>query len=69
MGAKEGPGFEVQFEDDAIRLAIPDDSVSLRNGWEIKPLIAPVVSFNICTLLSYDQSRNINNAVTLIKSD
>ena len=54
LGAKAGPGFEVQFEDDAIRLAVPDDSISLQNGWEIKPLIAPVVSSNKCTLLSYD---------------
>lgn len=52
--AKAGPGFEVQFEDDIIRLEIPDDGVSLQNGWEIKPLIAFVVSFNIYKLLSYD---------------
>ena len=52
--AKAGPGFEVQFEDDIIRLAVPDDGVSLQNGWEIKPLIAPVVSFNMYTSLSYD---------------
>ena len=50
--AKPGPGFEVQFEDDIIRLEIPDDGVSLQNGWEIKPLMAPVVSSNMCTLLS-----------------
>ena len=47
-------GFEVQFEDDIIRLEIPDDGVSLQNSWEIKPLIAFVVSFNMYTLLSYD---------------
>ena len=44
-----GPGFEVQFESDTIRLAIPEDGVSLQNGWEITPLIAPVVSTKICS--------------------
>lgn len=65
--AKAGPGFEVQFEDDSIRLEIPDDGVSLQNGWEIKPLIPPVVSSNMCTLLK--AMTKYFNAVTLIKSD
>ena len=37
-------GFEVQFEDKAISLAIPDDGVCLRNGWAITPLVSPIVS-------------------------
>ena len=49
LGAIPGPGFEVQFEGDTIRLAIPEDGVSLQNGWEITPLIAPLVSSNICS--------------------
>ena len=49
LDAIPGPGFEVQFESDTICLAIPEDGVSLQNGWEIIPLIAPVVSSNICS--------------------
>ena len=43
MNATYGVGFEVQFEDKAISLAIPDDGVC-SNGWTIKPLISPTVS-------------------------
>lgn len=49
MYAIPGPGFEVQFESDTIRLAIPEDGVSLQNGWEIIPLIPPVVSSKVCS--------------------
>ena len=44
MNATSGAGFEVQFEDEAISLAIPDDGVCLPNGWAIKPLVSPIVS-------------------------
>ena len=43
MNATSGAGFEVQFEDKAISLAIPDDGVC-SNGWVIKPLVSPTVS-------------------------
>ena len=43
MNATSGAGFEVQFEDKAISLAIPDDGVC-SNGWAIKPLASPRVS-------------------------
>ena len=56
LNAIAGPGFEVQFEGDVIHLAIPEDGISLQNGWEITPLIAPVVSCNKhvtkCVILS-----------------
>ena len=42
--ATSGAGFEVQFEDEAISLEIPDDGVCLPNGWRIKPLVSPIVS-------------------------
>ena len=38
-----GPDFEVQFEEDTICLEIPRDGLQL-NGWEIRPLVPPVVS-------------------------
>ena len=38
-----GPDFEVQFEGDTICLEIPRDGLQL-NGWEIRPLVPPVVS-------------------------
>jgi len=50
-GATHGPGFEVQFEGDTIRLEIDDDGVCLQNGWEILPLIAPVVSLKIMIMV------------------
>ena len=43
MDATPGAGFEVQFEDEAISLAIPDDGVCLPNGWAITPLVSPIV--------------------------
>ena len=44
MNATSGAGFEVQFEDEAISLAIPGDGVCLPNDWAIKPLASPMVS-------------------------
>ena len=44
LDATTGAGFEVQFEDEAISLAIPDDGVYLPNGWAITPLVSPIVS-------------------------
>ena len=44
LDATFGAGFEVQFEDEAISLAIPDDGVCLPNGWTIRPLVSPIVS-------------------------
>ena len=44
LNAIPGAGFEVQFEDEAISLAIPDDGVYLPNGWAIRPLVSPIVS-------------------------
>ena len=52
LGATHGPGFEVQFEGDTIRLAIDDDGVCLHNGWKITPLMAPVVSLKIMIMIS-----------------
>ena len=49
LDAIPGPGFKVQFESDTIRLAISEDGVCLQNGWEIIPLIAPVVSSKVCS--------------------
>ena len=40
-----GPDLEVEFEVDEISLSIPEDGVCLQNGWTIKPLVPPVVSF------------------------
>ena len=51
LGATHGPGFEVQFEGDTIRLEIDEDGVCLQNGWEILPLIAPVVSLKIMIMV------------------
>ena len=50
-GATHGPGFEVQFEGDTIRLEIDENGVCLQNGWEITPLIAPVVSLKIIIMV------------------
>ena len=47
MDATTGAGFEVQFEDEAISLAIPDDGVCLLNGWAIMPLVSPIVSLMV----------------------
>ena len=47
LGATHGPGFVVQFEDDTICLDIDENGVCLQNGWEITPLITPVVSLKI----------------------
>ena len=44
LAATSGAGFEVQFEDETISLAIPEDGVCLPNGWAIKPLVSPTVS-------------------------
>ena len=44
LDATTGAGFEVQFEDEAISLEIPDDGVCLPNGWRIRPLVSPIVS-------------------------
>ena len=52
MGATHGPGFEVQFDGDTIRLAIDDDGVCLQNGWKITPLMAPMVSLKIMIMIS-----------------
>ena len=47
MDATPGAGFEVQFEDEAISLEIPDDGVCLPNGWAITPLASPIVSLMV----------------------
>ena len=44
LDATTGADFEVQFEDEAISLAIPEDGVCLPNGWAIRPLVSPIVS-------------------------
>ena len=44
LNAIFGPRFLVQFENDTISLAIPEDGVHLENGWTITPLVPPVVS-------------------------
>ena len=44
LDAIYGPRFMVQFENDTISLAIPEDGVRLENGWTITPLVPPVVS-------------------------
>ena len=44
LNAISGAGFEVQFEDEAISLAIPEEGVCLPNGWTITPLVSPRVS-------------------------
>ena len=50
LDATSGAGFEVQFEDEAISLEIPEDGVCLQNGWAIKPLVSRRVS--LCYYLS-----------------
>ena len=47
MGATPGAGFEVQFEDEAISLEIPEEGVCLPNGWAITPLESPIVSLMV----------------------
>ena len=47
LDATTGADFEVQFEDEAISLAIPDDGVCLLNGWAIMPLVSPIVSLMV----------------------
>ena len=64
MGATHGPGFEVQFEGDTIRLAIDDDGVCLQNGWKITPLMAPVVSLKIIIMIS-----DIVHSFIVLKTD
>ena len=53
LNAIFGPHFLVQFENDTISLAIPEDGVHLENGWTITPLVPPVVSLRsrYCRLL------------------
>jgi hypothetical protein len=43
-GALVGPQQSVEFEADAISLDISMEGLSI-NGWQITPLIRPVVSF------------------------
>ena len=64
LGATHGPGFEVQFESDTIRLAIDDDGVCLHNGWKITPLMAPVVSLKIMIVIS-----DIVHSFCVLKTD
>ena len=45
LNAVSGPDLEVEFETDNISLSIPEDGICLQNGWTIKPLVPPVVSF------------------------
>ena len=42
--ALAGPDQLVDFESDQIKLDIPLDGITLKGGWIITPLTAPVVS-------------------------
>ena len=64
LGATHGPGFEVQFEGDTIRLEIDENGVCLQNGWEITPLIAPVVSLEIIIMVG-----DIVHSFCVLKTD
>ena len=46
LDAISGPDFEVQFKEDSISLAVPEDGLCLDNGWAITPLVPPVVSLS-----------------------
>ena len=48
LHAISGPGFKVQFENSTISLVIPEDGITLKNGWTITPLVPPVVSLHCC---------------------
>ena len=39
-----GPVQPVDFESDQIKLDIPPDGITIKGGWIITPLTAPVVS-------------------------
>ena len=43
MHATIGPDLPVGFESDSISLEIPDDGITLEDGWKIVPLFHPVV--------------------------
>lgn len=43
--AECGPDQEVIFKEDEITLSIPDEGLTLQNGWTITPLMHPGVRF------------------------
>ena len=40
----KGPEQQVEFESTEIKLDLPMDGTKLKEGWEVTPLISPVVS-------------------------
>ena len=58
-----GPDFEVQFQEDIIRLAIPGNGLYL-NGWEIRSLGPPAVSFISSEVIKW--SATYQNLTSLI---
>ena len=52
--ALPGPDLLVDFEKDQIKLDIPEEGITLDEGWTITPLIPPVVRCIIMHLLDRD---------------
>ena len=39
--AEIGPRFEVIFDEDEVSLEVPEDGITLPNGWSLLPLVYP----------------------------